>query len=204
MHFRSETRGAVVSNYPMVPYSNGMYSGGYGFSVSSFLGLTEAQGWYVDTGGYGWYYNGDTNKSLDLVFAPGGGKRVTYYVSDPNYQTIFNKVVKGKNPVSNKEALKALVEKSGGVETTGKSVASSSAAGSEQAARATTAAGGTPAPSPDAGGGGDDKKFWEQSWFLPAAGAVTVAAVLAIALWPSPKAKPLRTNRRRNSRSKRK
>jgi hypothetical protein len=169
-----------------------MYSGGYGFSISSFLGLAESQGFYADTGGYGWYYNADTNKSIDLVFAPGGGQRITYYVGDPSYQTVFDKVVKEKSPLRNKEALQAVVAKAGGKETTGRSVTSSSAAGAKQAARTPAAA-----ADPKETLGGDDKKLWEQSWFLPVVGAVTVAGVLAIALWPSKTATPLRSNRKR-------
>jgi len=191
MKFRSAERG-TFSTYPMTPYSNGMYSGEYGASLSSWLGLAEAQGFYEDAGGYGWYYNADTNKSLDLVFAPGGGQRITYYVGDPSYQTIFNKVVKGKYPLSNKEALQVVVAKAGGKETTGRSVTSSSVAGAPQAARTPAAA-----ADPKETFGGDDKKLWEQSWFLPAVGGLTVVAVLAVALWPSPKAKPLRPNRKR-------
>ena len=191
MKFKSTERG-TFSTYPMAPYSNGMYSGEYGASFSSYLGLAESQGFYEDAGGYGWYYNADTNKSIDLVFAPGGGQRITYYIGDPSYQTVFDKVVKEKSPLRNKEALQAVVEKAGGKETTGRSVTSSSAAGAKQAARTPAAA-----ADPKETLGGDDKKLWEQSWFLPVVGAVTVAGVLAIALWPSSKAKPLRSNRKR-------
>ena len=190
MKFRSAERG-TFSTYPMAPYSNGMYSGDYGFSISGFLGLPEAQGFYEDAGGYGWYYNADTNKSLDLVFAPGGGQRITYYVGDPSYQTIFNKVVKEKSPLS-KADLQAVVVKAGGKETTGRSVTSSSVAGAPQAARTPAAAADTKEPF-----GGDDKKLWEQSWFLPVAGGLTLVAVLGIAFWPSSTAKPLRSNRKR-------
>ena len=191
MKFRSAERGAF-STYPMAPYSNGMYSGEYGASFSSYLGLAESQGFYEDAGGYGWYYNADTNKSIDLVFAPGGGQRITYYVGDPSYQSIFNKVVKEKSPLRNKEALQAVVEKAGGKETTGRSVTSSSAAGAKQAARTPAAA-----ADPKETLGGDDKKLWEQSWFLPVVGGLTVVAVLAVALWPSKTATPLRSNRKR-------
>lgn len=189
MHFRSAER-VVFADYPMQPYSNTMYAGASDEFLVLFKGA-ESEGFYEDAGGYGWYYNGDTNKSIDMVFAPAGGQRISYYVTDPNYSTIFNKVVKGKKPVT-KETAKATAEKSGGKETSGKAVASSSASGSTQEKRATTAAGGTPAPGPSPGG-----KLWEQSWFLPAVGGLTVVAVLAIALWPSSEAKPLRTNSKR-------
>ena len=191
MKFKSTERG-TFSTYPMAPYSNGMYSGEYGASFSSYLGLAESQGFYEDAGGYGWYYNADTNKSIDLVFAPGGGQRITYYIGDPSYQTVFDKVVKEKSPLRNKEALQAVVEKAGGKETTGRSVTSSSAAGAKQAARTPAAA-----ADPKETLGGDDKKLWEQSWFLPVVGGLTVVAVLAVALWPSKTATPLRSNRKR-------
>lgn len=196
MHFRSATRDAVTASYPVVPYSTAMYSGDYGWSLSSFLGLAESQGFYADTGGYGWYYNADTNKSIDLVFAPGGGQRITYYETDPSYKAIFNKVVKGKNPVGDKEELKALAEKAGGKETTGKAVASSSAAGAQQETRSTKAAGGTPATE---GGEDDGKKLWEKPWFLPAVGALTLATVAAIAFWPTKTTPPVRTNGKNRS-----
>lgn len=189
MHFRSAERG-VFSEYPVQPYSNTMYAGVLDEALVLLKGA-GSEGFYADSGGYGWYYNGDTNKSIDMVFAPGGGQRITYYVTDANYQTIFDKVVKGKKPAT-KETVKAAAEKAGGKETSGKSVASSSSAGSSQASKATVAAGGTPAPALSGG-----SKFWEQSWFLPTVGGLTVAAVLAIAFWPSPKAKPLRSNRRK-------
>ena len=191
MKFKSTERG-TFSTYPMAPYSNGMYSGEYGASFSSYLGLAESQGFYEDAGGYGWYYNADTNKSIDLVFAPGGGQRITYYIGDPSYQTVFDQVVKEKSPLRTKEALQAVVEKAGGKETTGRSVTSSSAAGAKQAARTPAAA-----ADPKETLGGDDKKLWEQSWFLPVVGGLTVVAVLAVALWPSKTATPLRSNRKR-------
>ena len=133
MHFRSAERG-VFSEYPVQPYSNTMYAGVLDEALVLLKGA-GSEGFYADSGGYGWYYNGDTNKSIDMVFAPGGGQRITYYVTDANYQTIFDKVVKGKKPAT-KETVKAAAEKAGGKETSGKSVASSSSAGSSQASKA--------------------------------------------------------------------
>lgn len=186
MKFRSIERG-VFSEYPMMPYASGMYAG-YGWSVSSLLGLAESQGFYPDNGGYGWYYNADTNKSIDLVFAPGGGKRITYYVGDPGYQTVFDKVVRGKSPVSNKEALKAIVEAKGGRETSGRSVGSSTSAGFEQAKKTAADTGAGDPGSPGAPSGA----FYQKPWFLPAVAVVTIAGVAAIAFWPAPKKNPKR------------
>lgn len=203
MHFRSAERG-VFADYPMQPYSNTMYAGPADEVLVLFKGA-ESEGFYEDAGGYGWYYNGDTNKSIDMVFAPAGGQRISYYVTDPNYSTIFNKVVKGKKPVT-KETAKATAEKSAGKETSGKAVASSSASGSTQEKRATTSAGGTPSSGGGTGGGGEDdgKKLWEKPWFLPAVGAVTLVTVATIALWPTKKATPVRTNgkKRRSTRKR--
>jgi hypothetical protein len=101
MHFRSAERG-VFSEYPVQPYSNTMYAGVLDEALVLLKGA-GSEGFYADSGGYGWYYNGDTNKSIDMVFAPGGGQRITYYVTDANYQTIFDKVVKGKKPATKDE-----------------------------------------------------------------------------------------------------
>lgn len=182
MRFQSTIRDARYASYPMTPYP----ATGYGTATSwlaNLVGLDESRGFYTDAGGYAWYYNEDSNKSIDMVFAPGGGTRITFYVGEPKYQGIFNKVVKGKSPVNRDEA-KAAAEKAGGKETSGRSTGSSTSAGAGQAAQinvptAPPAPGEPPAPS--------GEKLWEQPWFLPVVGVAVVSLVAAIAFWPAPK-----------------
>lgn len=210
MRFQSSQRQVFVSAYPMQPYP----AAGYGTSstyksgknVGSESGVWDmltgaasdaaevvATGWkgsgesgfYSDRGGYGWYYNAD-NGSIDMVFAPVGGVRVTFYKDDPKWQGIYNAVVKGKQPAT-KTTVGQIAKGYGGKETSGKAVSSTSAAGAPTAASVPAKAGGGAGPSVAPSGGALDtlKDLPNKSWFLPALGVVTVGGVLAIAFWPT-------------------
>jgi len=210
MRFQSSQRQVFVSAYPMRPYS----AAGYGASSTSrnaenrggdwwdtltgaASGAAEvvATGWkgsgesgyYSDRGGYGWYYNAD-NGSIDMVFAPGGGVRVTFYKDDPKWQGIYNAVVEGKQPAT-KTTVGQIAKGYGGKETSGKAVSSTSAAGAPTAGRVPTKAGGGAVSDRKTSGGAFDtlKDLPNKSWFLPALGVVAVGGVLAIAFWPAKK-----------------
>jgi hypothetical protein len=146
-------------------------------TVSTALLPSESGGFYADTGGYGWNYN-SSNGSIDMVFAPGGGTRITFYKSDPKWAGIYNLVVKGKQP-GTKASVAASAAKSGGKETSGKSVGSTTSAGAPRAASVPVAS--TGGVSPTAPG----TPLWEQGWFLPVVGGTVLVGVLAIAFWPS-------------------
>lgn len=107
MRFRSVERG-TFAEYPLTPYSTDMYSGGYaGLFTTSY---------YADSGGYGWKYD-EGDKSLTLVYAPGGGLQMVYRPSDAKYASVYASVVAGKSPVS-KGTMRKLAEAAGGKATT--------------------------------------------------------------------------------------
>lgn len=145
--------------------------------AAAALTLGEGGGFYADTGGYGWNYN-SSNGSIDMVFSPSGGARITFYKGDPKWAGIYSAVVKGKQPTT--KAFVALTAgKAGGKETSGKSVGSTTSAGAPRAASVPVAS--TGGVSPTAPG----TPLWEQGWFLPVVGGTVLVGVLAIAFWPS-------------------
>lgn len=106
MHFRNVERGTFAT-YPMQPYSSDMYSGGYaGFFGGSY---------YADSGGYGWKYDAK-DKSITMVFSPGGGLQTRYLPTDAKYAGIYAVVISGKEGMS-KGAVKQIAEAAGGKET---------------------------------------------------------------------------------------
>ena len=209
MRFQSSQRQVFVSAYPMQPYPAAGYGAPstYKNAKNEAPGLLDfltgaasdaaevvATGWkgsgesgyYSDRGGYGWYYNAD-NGSIDMVFSPTGGVRVTFYKDDPKWQGIYNAVVKGKQPAT-KTTVGQIAKGYGGKETSGKAVSSTSAAGAPTAASVPAkAGGGAGASDRDHSGGALDtlKDLPNKSWFLPALGVLTVGGVLAIAFWPT-------------------
>ena len=166
----------------------GLLAQGADILVNAWKG-EEDGGYYSDKGGYGWYYN-DHNGSIDMVFAPGGGTRVTFYKDDPKWQGIYDAVVKGKEPAISKSAIGEIAKRLGGKETSGKSVSSTSSAGAPTAASVPSKAGSggsTAAPKDPKGVLDTLKALPSTSWFLPAVGVLTVGGVIAIAFWPSKK-----------------
>ncbi len=206
--FRS-TVTSVNSTYPVSAYSPQMYAeyAGWYDELGAWLKGAEESGFYLDSGGYGWYYDGNPNtlkmataldkaygnESIDLVFAPGGGTRITYAKTHPKWQAIFDKVVKGKNPVT-KETLKAAAEKEGGRETTGRAVDPAATPAATKQDRNVSLGGGAPPPEPE------DVPFYQKSWFIPAVGVATGVAVLAVVFWPSPKKANPKSKKRKRSR----
>lgn len=208
MRFQPSQRQVFVSAYPMQPYPAAGYGAPSTYNntkneaggvLDFFTGAASdaaevvATGWkgsgesgyYSDKGGYGWYYNAD-NGSIDMVFAPAGGVRVTFYKDDPKWQGIYNAVVKGKQPAT-KTTVGQIAKGYGGKETSGKAVSSTSAAGARTAASVPAKAGGGAGTSvaPSGGAFAALKDLPNKSWFLPALGVVTVGGVLAIAFWPT-------------------
>lgn len=106
MHFRSAVRDSVSASYPMQPYSPDMYSGYAGIFSGNY---------YADEGGYGWYFN-KKDRSITMVFAPGGGASVVYLPTDAKYTAIYNTVIAGKSGMS-KAAVRQIAVASGGAET---------------------------------------------------------------------------------------
>lgn len=174
-------------------FQRGFRSTSYGYTGESLVDalVTQAKssgdsGYYSDTGGYGWYFNGK-NLTLDMVFAPGGGPRVTFSHTDPKWSGIFAKVVDGKAPVTKINAA-AIAARAGGQETSGRAIAASSMQGASIAA-SVPVVGSVGTPPPDgtswltrissAGFGGD--------YVLPVIGGVVLVGVIAIAFWPEPK-----------------
>jgi hypothetical protein len=188
--FRS-TVASVNSTYPVSAYSPQMYAeyAGWYDELGAWLKAAEAPGFYADSGGYGWYYA--SNGDLDMVFAPGGGARITYNKTHPKWQAIFDKIVKGKKAVT-KETLAVLCAPQNGKETTGRAVAPTAT----PAAVTQDNKIGTP-PAPEL----EDVPFYQKSWFIPAVGVATGVAVLAVVFWPSPKkANPKSKKRKKRSR----
>lgn len=207
MRFQSSQRQVFVSAYPMQPYPAAGYGAPstYKNAKNEAPGLLDfltgaasdaaevvATGWkgsgesgyYSDRGGYGWYYNAD-NDSIDMVFSPTGGVRVTFYKDDPKWQGIYNAVVKGKQPAT-KTTVGQIAKGYGGKETSGKAVSSTSSAGAGAASAVPVKAGsGAAKEKPSSGVLDTLKDLPNKSWFLPALGVVTVGGVLAIAFWPT-------------------
>ena len=182
-------------------------------STGSGGGLKE--GFYVDVGGYGWYWNGVTNGSLDLVFAPGGGQRITFPKGDARTKTIFERVVKPANPITKETlAAKVVARNPHSKETTGKAVDASIAAGAGWASLVNgatyasdyiapvggdkpelpaaprydppAAGGGSGGGGGGDGGGGAEEPFYTKPWFpFAVAGGVVAIGLVTYALWPS-------------------
>lgn len=106
MRFRSVERGTFAT-YPMAPYSSDMYSGGY-------AGILNGS-YYADSGGYGWKYD-TSDKSITMVFAPGGGLQTRYLPKDAKYAGIYAAVISGKSGMT-KSAVRKIAEAAGGKET---------------------------------------------------------------------------------------
>lgn len=173
-------------------FQRGFRSTSYGYTGESLVDalVTQAKssgdsGYYSDTGGYGWYFNGK-NLTIDMVFAPGGGPRVTFAQTDPKWAGIFAKVVSGKSPVTKVNAA-AIAARAGGQETSGRAIAASSMQGASIAASVPVVGGSLPT----AEGGSWLEKLssggFGGPYVLPVIGGAVLVGVIAIAFWPEPK-----------------
>ena len=229
--FRSTVTGTNLT-YPVSAYSPQMYTGyagGWEEFKLSFMGSEDA-GFYVDVGGYGWYWNGVDNGSLDLVFAPGGGQRITFPKGDARTKTIFERVVKTSDPMTKETLAESVVGRHPEAkETTGRAVPVETAIANGWSALVNAAVSPAPyvltgsdktvppaakpyvTPPPrgsgrKSGGGkpggsiGPQAPFYQQPWFVPAVLGVMGAAALTVVFWPKNTAP--KTNPKRKKRSR--
>lgn len=234
--FRSTVTGTNLT-YPVSAYSPQMYTGYAGWydelgawlnSTASGKGGGLENGFYVDVGGYGWYWNGVDNGSLDLVFAPGGGQRITFPKGDARTKTIFERVVKTADPMTKEALAESVVGRHPEAkETTGRAVPVETAIANGWSALVNAAV--SPAPyvltgsdktvppaakpyvtPPPRGSGrkpggsiGPQAPFYQQPWFVPAVLGVMGAAALTVVFWPkntAPKTNPKRKKHKKRSR----
>jgi hypothetical protein len=95
------------------PSQHSAYNGPLDY-LAAKLKKSGDPGFYADTGGNGWYL--DPSLTLILVFAKGGGERKIFAPGTADYDKIYGRVVKNKEPVT-KESAGAVAKKSGGKET---------------------------------------------------------------------------------------